>query len=267
MPPRFLVFLSQSTASWSGQALQLKMKLREAFMVVSFVTLSFGCSGNLQPEAKWEPDATRQNLLAAGSVTLDGFSFKPPANFLQQPNSPSSYKVVWMGDLRPWMPKQGHQSSGYTWRDPSQQKYVEGTCPLYPGSTQMANCQTDNVPRELYFSVRDADFKGDQSELQEICEHDLKMISGPMETKHFQSKPFEFGTINGVRFCRAYWSADIPESRRIANAQMNVAVPAQGFTYSALVNGICVQFLGQAPKDDYAFQAIEQAPLTFKTGF
>lgn len=203
-----------------------------------------GCSVGGQPETVWKGNPAMETALAPRTKVGASFSIKPPLYY--QPNENNS------------------QSNGYVFKDSQQFPSVRSTTPLYPGSAQIVPCETDTVPHELDISLRLADKPNSQQSLLQLCEDEVHAYSIGVETKNFTKTPAEFGQVNGLKFCKGAWSADIPRQRRFAGASMNVPVPAQGICYVTISDGKIVALKGLAPKGDSALGVIEQSILSFQ---
>ena len=203
-----------------------------------------GCAVGGQPEAVWKGSSGLETALAPRTKVGASFNIKPPLYY--QPGENNS------------------QGNGYVWKDSQQFPTVRGTTPLYPGSTQIVPCETDTVAHELDVNFHLAEKPNNQQNLIELCNAQIGSYSRGFETKNFTKTPVEFGQINGLKFCKGTWSADIPKQRRFASASMNVPVPAQGICYVTISDGKIIVLSGTAPKGDSALNVIEQSILSFQ---
>lgn len=213
-------------------------------IIVSTVLGGCGGGGGGQPEAVWKGEPALETALAPRAKVGASFSIKPPLYY--QPGESNS------------------QSNGYVWKDSQQFPTVRGTTPLYPGSTQIVPCETDTVSHELDINFHLSEKPNSQQNLMELCDAQISSHSLGVETKNFAKTPVEFGHINGLKFCKGAWSADIPKQRRFAGASMSVPVPAMGICYVTISDGKAVVLSGTAPKGDSALNVIEQSILSFQ---
>ncbi len=204
-----------------------------------------GCAVGGKPDAVWKGNSALETALAPRAKVGASFSIKPPLYY--QPGESNS------------------QSNGYVWKDSQQFPSVRGTTPMYPGSTQIVPCETDTVAHELDINFHLSEKPNSQQNLMELCDAQISSHSLGVETKNFSKTPAEFGQINGLKFCKGAWSADIPKQRRFAGASMNVAVPAQGICYVTISDGKVIVLSGVAPKGDSALNVIEQSILSFQS--
>lgn len=203
-----------------------------------------GCGVGGQPETVWKVSQELDSALAPRTKVGASFSIKPPLHY--QPGENNSQ------DIR------------FVWKDSQQFPTVRSTTPLYPGSTQIVPCETDTVPRELDINFHFADKPNNQQNLMELCDGEVRSYSMSAETRNFTKTPVEFGQINGLKFCKGRWSADIPRQRRFAGASLNVPVSAQGVCYVTISDGKVVSMKGLAPKGDSALSIIDQSILSFQ---
>lgn len=205
----------------------------------------YGCSASipLGPEKVWTSDPRMESALAP-PVRIDDFKVRPPMYYATSDNSSDSSK---------------------RWKDTQQPASRAGTTPIAPGSSEMVQCETDNVPHELSVNVEPTARENNQQNLSDICKETINKVSLPVETKNFKQEPVEFGTIKGLRFCKGAWSADIPTQRRLPGVSMNVPVPAQGLCYVTIANGRALIAEAKVPKGDPALATLEQSMLSIES--
>lgn len=217
---------------------------------------------------EWKLDIGANNMLNPAATTIEGFKVRPPNYFQMVPKREKiPIYTEWVGGNDPpvWFVKSGEEATADTWEDPGQIRVIQGMCPLYPGSPQMTRCETETVPRQFRISIRTTSFTNSDDNLATLASHEIASMRNSMDTKNLQINAVEFGTINGVRFARQTWSAEVPVLKNLAGTSLREPSPAQGYCYATIVDGKVVQMTGQAPKGDDRYKAIEEAALSFYT--